>query len=232
MEGDLIMRGFYLYYLISMITGNPFIAIAAVIFIYVIIDRYYLGFLSGITGFFKKNNQIRINLKELELNPQNARAAFSLGVLYFERRKFHNALKYLDHPKLKEDSTASYYNYLGMTLMELDRVDEGKKYIEKALESDPRSGYGLPYIYLIKDEMKRGETEGEKIAELQVKMERFANTENLYKMGLIVKKSGDKNRAREFFSKALIEYSYCPKGIRRLHRKWAILSRIQKSVLL
>lgn len=226
------MKSFYLFYIISLFTGNPFLAIAAVLIIYVLIDRYYLGFLSGITGSFKKSSQIRISLGELNINPQNARAAYSLGVLYFERKRFKDALKYFEHPRLKDDGTAGYLDYLGMTLMELGRVEEGKNYILSALELDPRAGYGLPYIYLIEDELIRGSSDKHKINDLEQKIQRFSNTENLYKMGIVFKKFGNREKAVMFFSRALAEYSYCPRGIKRLHRKWAILARIQKALLM
>lgn len=226
------IRSFYLFYIISLFTGNPFLAIAAVIIIYVFIDRYYLGFLSGFTKKLKRGSQIRVGLGELSVNPQNARAAYSLGVLYFERNRFKDALKYLEHPRLKEDRTAGYYNYLGMTLMELGRVEEGKDYILSALELDPRAGYGLPYIYLIEDELRNGIPDRSRVDDMEQKMQRFSNTENLYKMGMVFKKYKDREKAGMFFSKALIEYSYCPRGVKRLHRKWAILSQIQKAILM
>lgn len=222
------MKSFYLYILLSMLTGNPLMAIILVFVIYALVDRYYFGFLPDFTRLFRRNIQIKNHLRELHVNPQNAHAAFSLGVLYFEKKKYGEALKYLEHPRLKNEDSASYFNYLGMTLMELDRVDEGKEYIVKALELEPRAGYGLPYVYLINNEMSQTVPDRNKINELEQKVERFANTEILYKLGMAYRKFGDREKARELFSKAITEYSYCPRGIRRLHRKWALLSRFRR----
>ena len=191
-------------------------------------DILYFGFLPDITRTFITNKDIKNSHTELRLNPGNARAAYSLGVLYFEKKKYDKALTYLEHPKLKNDSTANTNNYLGMTLIELNRINEGKSYILKALELDPRVGYGLPYIYLIKNVINVSNPHSDTIHKLEEKIEKFANTENLYKLGLIYSKSANKEKARQFFSKAIVEYSYCPRGLRRLHRKWAILSRIHK----
>lgn len=41
----------------------------------------------------------------------------NLGILYFNRKRFKDALKYLEHPKLKGDASASLNCYLGMTLL-------------------------------------------------------------------------------------------------------------------
>lgn len=224
------MKGFYLYYIVSLLTGSPLVVIAAAVILYLIVDRYYLGFLSGLGGIFKRNSQIRANLKEICLNPQNAKAAYALGMLYFEMHRFNDAYKFLEHSKLKDETTPGYLSCLGMTLMELGREDEGKDYILKAVDKDPRTGYGLPYIYLLQHEIKAENPDKNIIDSLEQKIERFANTENLYRMGMVYKKLNSKEKANAFFTKALAEYSYCPRGIRRLHRKWAILSGIQKWV--
>lgn len=229
-KGGIIMKGFLLYFLLSSVTGNPLMALVGVILIYALIDKFYLGFLPDFTKLFRRNRQIKNNLKILQVNGQNAQAAFSLGVAYFEKKKYEQALKYLQHPKLKDNETANFYYYMGMTLMELKRNDEGKEYIMKALEMNPRVGYGLAYIYLIDHEMKKHRPDTNIINDLEEKIERFANTENLYKLGRLYKKLGNKEKAKELFSKAIAEYSYCPKGIRRIHRKWAILSRVYKMI--
>ncbi|TCO71840.1 tetratricopeptide repeat protein [Marinisporobacter balticus] len=224
------MKGFIIYFLLSSITGNPLMAFLGVIIIYSLIDRFYLGFLPDFTRIFRRNRQMKNSLKELQVNPQNASATFSIGILYFEKKKYEEALKYLEHPKLKDNETANFYYYMGMTLMKLKRSDEGKDYIMKALEVNPRIGYGLPYIALIDHEMEKYAPDRHIINDLEEKIEKFANTENLYKLGRLYKKLGNKEKAKNLFSKAMVEYSYCPKGIRRIHRKWAILSRVYKIV--
>jgi tetratricopeptide (TPR) repeat protein len=222
------LRGFSLYFLVSLFTGNPMIAILAVVIFYLLVDRFYLGFLPDFTKVFRRNRDIKGYLREIKFNPQNARAAFSLGMLYFEKKRYEEALKFLEHPRLKDDSSANYYNYLGMTLIELKRAEEGEAYIIKALEMDSKLGYGLPYVYLINTQMSKKTPDTGRLRELEYKVQREANTENLYRVGMIYRRAGDRDKAREFFTKALEEYSYCPRGLKRLHRKWAILSRIRK----
>ncbi|WP_207727025.1 tetratricopeptide repeat protein [Anaerosolibacter carboniphilus] len=211
-------------------TGNPLIALVLVFFAYGLMDKLYFGFLPDFTKGIRANQQIKSNLKELTLNPQNAHAALTLGMLYFEKKKYREALNYFQHPKLEKDASASYHYYLGMTMMELKEIGLGKVSIEKALEMDPRVGYGLPYIYLLKNEMNQSIPDMNKIEDLEEKIERFGNTENLYRMGRAYRSLDNKEKAKEFFTKAIETYSYCPRGLKRLHRKWAILSRIYKGV--
>ena len=224
------MNHFYLYFLLSMFTGNPLMAIVLVILIYAFIDKMYFGFFPDATKAFRRNREIKNRLRELSFNEDNAQAAFSLGVLYFEKKKYQEALKYLEHPRLQEDHTASYYYYLGMTLMELKRAEEGTEFLTKALAVDPRVGYGLPYIYLIENEVRQTEPKWDRIHGFEEKVDSFGNAENLYRLGITYKRLGHKDKANTFFSKAITEYAYCPKGLRRLHRRWAILSRIHKGL--
>ncbi|QZY54501.1 tetratricopeptide repeat protein [Crassaminicella profunda] len=224
------MKGFFLYFLLRMFTGNPLVALIGVLLIYALVDKFYLGFLPDFTKGFRKKRQMKNSLMELNVNPENAQAAFALGEYYFEKKKYEKALEYFNHPKLQKDEGAKYYHYLGMTLMELGKAMEGKSYIEKALESNPRVGYGLPYIYLIDHEIKKHTPDKNKINVWEEEVERFGNTENLYKLGMIYKKQGYNEVAKKLFSKVLIEYAYCPKGIRRIHRKWAILARVRKAI--
>ncbi|MCT4594257.1 MAG: tetratricopeptide repeat protein [Anaeromicrobium sp.] len=222
------MKGFILYFIIRMFTGSPIMALISVVIIYGLADKFYFGFLPDFTKSFRRNSRIKKNLKALELNPQNAQAALSLGLSYVEKKKYEEAIKYLKHHKLQDNETPNYLYNLGISLMEIGESTEGKEYIIRALDLNPSVGYGLSYIYLLDSEMKSKSSDLDKMNDLEEKIERFSNTQNLYKMGMIYKKLGNKHKAKRLFSKAIKEYSYCPKGIRRIHRKWAILSRIRK----
>jgi tetratricopeptide (TPR) repeat protein len=207
-------------------TGNPLVALILVIFAYGFVDKLYFGFLPDFTKGMRANHQIKSNLKALTLNPENSHAALVLGILYFEKKKYREALNVLQHSKLEKDGSASYYYYRGMTMMELKEIEAGKVSIIKALEIDPRVGYGLPYIYLLKNEMSKSTPDMNVVEDLEKKIESFGNTENLYRVGMVYRGLENKDKAREFFTKAIETYHYCPRGLRRLHRKWAILSRI------
>jgi tetratricopeptide (TPR) repeat protein len=223
------MRSFYLYFLFSSLTGNPLVALILVFVAYGFVDKLYFGFLPDFTKGFRTNHQIKTHLRELSVNPQNAQAALNLGILYFEKKKYSQALDALQHPRLEKDGTANYYYYLGMTMMELKEIGVGKTFVEKALKMDPRIGYGLPYIYLLRNEMNQETPNKKLIEELEENVERFGNTENLYRIAMVYRSLGSKEKAKEFFNKAIETYAYCPRGLKRIHRKWAILARLYRT---
>lgn len=224
------MKSYFLFLLLRIFTGSPLTALIGVVIIYALADKLYLGFLPDFGKAFRRSNKIKSNKRALELNPQNSQAALTLGMMYVEKKKYEQGLKYLNHPKLKDNETPNYLYYKGISYMETDDFKKGDEYIKKALKLNPSVGYGLPYIYLLKNELYKKDKDIKVIEKLEADVERFANTENLYKMGLIYKNLGMKDRANKLFTMAINEYSYCPKGVRRLHRKWAFLSRLKKII--
>ncbi|MCL4439197.1 MAG: tetratricopeptide repeat protein [Firmicutes bacterium] len=221
-----MLKGFVLYYILSMLTHNPFLALIMLLVIYGVADRTYFGFLPDFSAPFKRRNRIKRLLAELAVNPANADNAQELGILYFDKKNYSLALKYLQKANEKVNNSARLYLYLGMTYMELNEPDKGKESLDKAVELDRKVGHGLPYIYLLRYELNQHGAASEKTTELEQGLSNFASTENFYRMGRAYKDQGNKQKAKEMFAHALEEYAYVPNRVRRIHRKWAILSRI------
>lgn len=221
-----MFKGFILYYILSALTHSPLLALFLLFVLYAVADRAYLGFLPDISAPLKRNGNIRALRAELALNPANAAAAQELGTLYFEKKNYSRALEYLSLAAEKIHNSARLYLFLGMVYMELNRPEKGKAALDRVLELDSRVGYGLPYIYLIQFELKQDKANEAAIKKLETDLERYAGTENFYRLGMVYKKHGYRQRAKEMFRRAISEYAYVPKGMRRLHRKWAILARL------
>ena len=225
-----MFKGLALYYILSMLTRNPILALILLVAIYAVADRAYFGFLPDFFGPLKRNARIKNLRSVLELNPANADAAQELGTLYFEKGKYGQALKYLLMANIKVDNSARLYLYLGMSYMELEDAENGKRALDKAVQLDGKVGHGLPCIYLLQYELIYHVTPEVK-EELEKGLANFANTENFYRMGMVFKNQGYRGKAKDMFSRAIEEYIYVPKRMRRIHRKWAILSRVQRMLM-
>jgi tetratricopeptide (TPR) repeat protein len=220
------MNNFFLFYLLSLLTGNPLIAIAVLLIIYFFLDRAYVGFLPDIFAPIRRNRQIKNMLTDLSINPSNSNDAIDLGVLYFEKKQYEKAVNYFMRAYDRVKNSEKLYLYLGMAQIELGRFDEGKEALIKALQINPNVGYGIPYVYLIKVALSKNDIE--EVKSLEDKFSRYANTENFYKMGIVFKKAGDKDKAKNMFDNAVKEYSYCPRTLKKLHRRWAFLSKLNR----
>lgn len=228
------MKSFYLlYFLFYFLTGNFITPLIFIFIIYIIIDKMYFGLLSDlIFGPLKRKKRIKTLLTELELNKTNANSALEAGILYFESKKYKNAIEYLQKAKERIDDSARLFVYSGMAHMELKEYEKGREEIHKALEIDSSVIFGLPYIYLIRYELSKQSVNTEEVVKLEESLDRFANTENFYRMGRVYQKSRNQEKAVEMFTFALKDYSYIQKKFRRIHRKWALLARFHKSLWL
>lgn len=221
-----MIKGFALYYILSMITHNPILALLLIIVIYAFADRAYLGFLPDFFASFRRNSRIKSLLADLSLNPANASGAQELGILYFERKHYSKALKYLTkaHERIKD--SARLYLYLGMTYMELKQSDLGKEALDSALEIEKKVGHGWPYIYLLRYELDRQVPDQAAIQRLEEGLANFASAENFFRVGKVYKEKGNRQKAGEMFNQAIEEYKYVPKRLRRIHRKWAVFAKL------
>ena len=229
---DVMLKGFLIYYLLSALTGNPLLALIIIIVAYVLLDKVYLGFLPDFSAPFRRNSRIKNLLSLIKVNPANADAAQELGILYFEKGKYHKSLEYLKMAHEKVKNSARLYLYLGMSYVELGQLEPGKEALDNAVELDRKTGHGLPYIYLLRYELTRSEINPGALSRLETEFEKFANTENFFRMGRVYKHAGRNQEASEMFTQALQDYAYVPKTLRRIHRKWAMLSWLNKAILL
>jgi tetratricopeptide (TPR) repeat protein len=224
------MKTISLYFIFSMLTGNPILAIILVFVFYAFVDKMYFRLLPDFLAPFKRSRLAGRLLTEIRVNPANAKAALDLGVVYFEKKKYEKALYYLKKANERTDDSARLYLYMGMTLYEMGQTSEGANSITRALEIDKGVNYGLPYVYLMGYELASGDNR-EKLKVLEECFDRYGNTENFNHMGKIYKKKGNREKAKEMFEHSLNNYSYCPRSLRKMHRKWAFSSWVNKLTL-
>ncbi|WP_418791454.1 tetratricopeptide repeat protein [Phosphitispora sp. TUW77] len=222
----LLFKGLGLYFLLSFLTRSPLLALVIIFLIYVFMDRAYIGFLPDFLAPFKRNSRIKRLREVLRVNPVDAGAAQELGSIYLEKKNYSSALEYLNKALEKVTNSPRLYLYLGIAYMELQQADQGKEFLEKALELDSRVGRGLVYIYLTRYELTHKGPGSDKLKQFADSFANFANTENLYRMGMVYKKTGNQQKANEMFHKALEEYSHVPGQLKKLHRRWAFLARL------
>lgn len=220
------MRGFYLYFLLNMILGNPLGALLIIFIIYLVLDKAFIRLLPNFGAIFRRNNRIAALKNLLYINQSNASAAKELGILYFEKKQFTKCIEILKIALKRIEESSELYSYLGMAMMEIGEAEEASVYLNKAVEIDKKVSYGLPYVYLLGYEISKNSVDVQKVTSLELNVENFSNVENLYKMSKKYKSVGNMTKCAEMCRLALKEYTYCPKNLKKLHRKWAVLAKI------
>jgi tetratricopeptide (TPR) repeat protein len=222
------MGNTFLIYLVLRLLGTPFFTIIIILVVIYLFDRFFLGVLPNIFAPIKRRSTSKRLESELRINPANASNAMELGILYLDRKRYSRALEYLNKAYERIKDSDRLFLYRGMALIETGSRQEGVDNLRKAVAINEGTGYGLPYVYLLSNAMKDPGISQEERKTLQDKFWRYANTENLYRMGMMYKRHGDRENAKEMFDNAIKEYSYCPRNLKKLHRRWALLSMLNR----
>lgn len=222
------MDNTFLIYLILRLLGTPYFTIMIILALIYLFDRFFIGILPNIFAPIRVKSTIKKLESELRINPSNASNSMELGILYFNRKRYSKALEYLNKSYERIKDSDRLFLYRGMALIETGYKKEGIDNLRKAVEISEGTGYGLPYVYLLSNAMEDPSIKQDEKKTLEDKFWRYANTENLYRMGMMYKRHGDREKAKEMFDNAIKEYSYCPKNLKKLHRRWALLSRLNR----
>lgn len=222
------MKIFGLYILLSLLTGNPLLAMVVLLLIFFFAERRFVGILPDIFEPWRRASRVRQLKQEIQVNPANAEAYLELGESYFRQGKYGEASSFLENASDKMAGHPLFHFYLGASYYHLGKIGEGKKEIEKALEANPKVSLGEPYVYLIRIYLEEKQP-NEKIEHLFNQLLSYGSPKTFYQAGKEFLRTNDKARARRLFRETIENYEACRGALRRTYRRWAILSKISLS---
>lgn len=200
-----------------------------IVVIYLLIDRRFIGLLPDIFRPFRRGARARSLQRALDVNPADATAHFELGSLFVEQRKWQQALPHLETAVTRLKNSQAHYQF-GVALFRSGQEDEGKEQLEKALELNPKVGYGEPYLYLVEYALKR-QQDVDAIPGLAEALELYSSVDVSYRLGRLFEQSGAVQHARRLYKEALASYRESPKFLRRQHRRSALNARVRRFLL-
>lgn len=212
----------FLWYL----TGNPFIALLILLAILYVLDRRFVGLTPNIFRPFQLGRKASRLRQDLHANPHNTSAKLELARILIERKKYGEAVPYLEQTIAVMEDSADVHAELGLCRLKLGDLAGGEQLMLRALELNPRVKYGEPYLRL-----------GEALAGVSPEkaaayMERFrevqsSSVEAYYRLGQLYDKLGRAADAKRSFREALDIYRGLPRYSRRQQRRWALLARFK-----
>jgi len=120
-------------------------------------DYYVLEYDKSI-NFFKRI---------IELDPENYRAHYNLGIAYFNLNRFEEALNsYKIAISIKPDHKHVYYN-IGLLHEEKENLEDAIKAYEKALEIDPDFIYALHSLQVVRQNLDKNVNPKSKTQEIK-----------------------------------------------------------------
>lgn len=216
-----MLRNLFLFSILTMLFGNPLIALLIIVAFYLAVDIRYFGISRKLLNLIYDEATIRDLKRQVEINPSNASALTHLGQLCAIRKRYRAARQYLEQAidRMEDSDEANYF--LGLTYLKTGREDEGLARINKAVSFNPRLLYGEPYLRL-------GEyyLEHDKRAEALNMLNHFkeihsSSSEGFYQLGRLYLKLGDHEKAHEMFKKAYEVFKVSPWYKKKIDRPWA-----------
>ncbi len=212
------MRTFFLFYLVSSLFRSPLLALIIVgLFIY-FGEARYRGRYFNPAKFLSRRRTITELQQRLAINEHDAEAHNDLGRLLVGQRRAAEALPHLELAMARMQDSAETNYYYGLCLVEAGRRPEGHACIKRALEINPRFGYGDPHLALASSELEAGHTAEAALEATSATRLNTSSVEGWLLLGRATEAGGDARAARAAYDSAVEAFTHLPRYLRLPNR--------------
>lgn len=214
------MSRFFLFALLTWITGNPLLAVLVIILLSL------PGWWAGSRWAFRLSRKVRSwgeagrLRRTLAINPHDAKARTDLGAILTRQGRFREARAELEQALPRVDDLPEANYYLGLCLLNDGEADRGRALVERALALNPKFGYGEPYLRLGDFRAERGEWARAAERYRQAMDIYGSSVEGWCKLGQALSELGRRDEARAALQEALASYRTAPWYRRSEDRPW------------
>jgi tetratricopeptide (TPR) repeat protein len=214
------MGRFFLFALLTWITGSPVLAIV------ILIALAVPSWLAGSRWAFRFSRQVRAwgeagrLRRALATNPHDAKARADLGALLARRGRYREARAELEQALPRVDDLPEPNYALGLCLLHEGEVEKGEALIQRALSISPKFGYGEPYLRLGDFSAARGEWDRAAASYRDAVRVHGSSVEGWAKLGEALVHLNREDEARTAFQEALTSYRTAPWYRRSEDRPW------------
>jgi tetratricopeptide (TPR) repeat protein len=214
------MSRFFLFALLTWITGNPLLAIL------VIIALSLPGWWAGSRHAWRLGRRMRAwgeagrLRRALAVNPHDVKARTELGAILVRQGRFQEARGELTQAMPRADDLPQANYSLGLCLLHDGEVERGRELVEKALALNPKFGYGEPYLRLGDFRSERGEWAQAAERYRQATAIHSSSVEGWFKLGEALNHLGRRDEGRTALQEAIASYRTAPWYRRAEDRPW------------
>ncbi|WP_409345504.1 tetratricopeptide repeat protein [Paenibacillus sp. MBLB4367] len=215
------------FVLLWRLLGNPILALLVLLAILYLLDRRFIGLMPSFVKPFKRSRKLARLRQELAASPHHTSGKLEAARLLIEKKKYKEALDYLEQVRPIMDDSAEVIYETGFCRLKLGDIAEGERLVLQSLQMNPRLKYGEPYLKL--GEAFAESDPGKAISYLmQFRTEHSSSCEAYYRLGKLYAQLGRAAEAKDAFRETVQIYRSLPKYKRRSERKWALLARLQR----
>ncbi|MET3292807.1 UNVERIFIED_CONTAM: tetratricopeptide (TPR) repeat protein [Brevibacillus sp. OAP136] len=220
------MAKFALFSLLWYITGSPILAILVLLIVLYLLDLRFVRLLPNLFRPIQLSRRLSRLKQDLRLSPHDTSAKLEVARIYMEKRRYQEALPYLQEIRNVMSDSAEFLCDLGICLIKTGAREAGEALILQALDKNPRVKYGEPYLYL--SEAFAATDVNKAMAYLEeCKKLHSSSVEVIYKMGLLYVLLQQQAEAKRAFAEAVEVYRGLPRYKKRQERRWAILAKLK-----
>lgn len=216
-----------LFLLLAWLFGNPFIAIIVLLILFYVLDRRFVGLTPSLFKPIKRLSRIRKLKQQINLSPNDVSMKHELARLLIERKKYSEALHWLEPLQRTLEDSAEYWDDFGTSCLYSGEEERGTAGIIHALELNPRVKYGSPYLrlaaYYSKNQTEKALAYIHAFQDIQ-----SSSCEAYDRMASIYKEMGQMGEAKRAAEEGLQIYRMLPRYKKRQERKWALRLYLKK----
>jgi tetratricopeptide (TPR) repeat protein len=214
------LRTFFLFYLLSYLLRNPLLALIIVAVVFYLAESRYSGRYFNPASFFDRQSTIRELRRTVDANDHNVAAHNDLGRLLADAGEFEEGLEHMEKAIARMEESPETNFYYGLCLLRTGRHDEGIARIRKALEINPRFGYGHPQLVIAERALESGDLDDALRWAREGVTLNTSSVQGWVVVGKIERRLGNREAAREAFQSAKLAFADLPHYLRLANRKW------------
>lgn len=215
------MLKFSLFLLFVWLFGNPFIAILVMLTLLYLLDRRFVGLTPSIFKPLKRISRIKKLRQQIDRSPSDVTSKHELARLLIERKKYSEALHWLEPLQHSLEDSAEFWDDLGTSCLYCGDEERGVASTLRGLSLNPRVKYGAPYLRLA-NHFSNERTEQALAFIQKFQTINSSSCEAYDQLASIYKQLGNALEARRSTEEGLRIYRMLPRYKKRQERKWAV----------
>jgi tetratricopeptide (TPR) repeat protein len=215
------MLKFSLFIFLIWLFGNPFIAILVMLVLLYMLDRRFVGLTPSLFKPIKRLSRIKKLKQQIDSSPNDVSSKHELARLLIERKKYGEALRWLEPLQHTLEDSAEFWDDLGMSYLYTGDEERGVASILRGLDLNPRVKYGAPYLRLA-SHYSSGQTEKALTYIQAFQTINSSSCEAFDQLTTIYKQLGNREEAKRTTEEGLRIYRMLPRYKKRQERKWAV----------
>lgn len=183
----------------------------------------YITFGSQARGFgdgIRSGQHFRRQLEMATANPHDADAHYQLGLIYQQRRQYSEAIARFQRAVEIDKTFADAHMQLGVIAREQDRFEDAIRFLTTAASLDDKLAQSDVWRELGASYLGANRVEEADRALAKYVARREYDPEGLYWYGIVLKKTGRADEARQMFERAIEAVDTMPSHRRAQVRQW------------